>query len=386
VFFDLSASALARRDLVLALGLATLVFLVAVVAQRAGGTAEALGAAALCLPLAWRRRWPLQVLIVVACGGLVYLSLAHATNNFILPLMVALYTVTATAGSRQRTVAIAGGALLYAIFIALVFKPDAGSTPRQIVGAATLLGLGIAIGEAVRSHRALLGAMRERAERAEREQELQTRREVDEERLRIARDVHDLVAHNIATISTQASVGAHIGRDDPVRAVEALDSINLVSTRALEDLRRALGVVRDANGSDPTAPAPSVHEVSALVEQARGAGLSVELTLEGSSVSLAPALQIAVYRIVQEALTNVMRHARGARAAVRIISAPTQVDVEIVNDATGRATSASVAGSNSGLVGMRERAESVGGVFEAAATARGGFRVHATLPLDGEAE
>jgi signal transduction histidine kinase len=129
-----------------------------------------------------------------------------------------------------------------------------------------------------------------------------------------------------------------------------------------------------------------VHEVSALVEQARGAGLSVELTLEGSSVSLAPALQIAVYRIVQEALTNVMRHARGARAAVRIISAPTQVDVEIVNDATGRATSASVAGSNSGLVGMRERAESVGGVFEAAATARGGFRVHATLPLDGEAE
>jgi signal transduction histidine kinase len=316
----------------------------------------------------------------------VYLSLAHATNNFILPLMVALYTVTATAGSRQRTVAIAGGALLYAIFIALVFKPDAGSTPRQIVAAATLLGLGIAIGEAVRSHRALLGAMRERAERAEREQELQTRREVDEERLRIARDVHDLVAHNIATISTQASVGAHIGRDDPVRAVEALDSINLVSTRALEDLRRALGVVRDANGRDPTAPAPSVHEVSALVEQARDAGLSVELTLEGSSVALAPALQIAVYRIVQEALTNVMRHARGAHAAVRIISAPTQVDVEIVNDATGRATSASVAGSNSGLVGMRERAESVGGVFEAAATARGGFRVHATLPLDGEAE
>jgi signal transduction histidine kinase len=347
-------------------------------------TPEALGAAALCLPLAWRSRWPLQVLIVVAGGGLLYLGLGHATNNFILPIMVALYTLVAAGGSRQRTVAIAGLALLYAVFIVLVFSPDPGSTSRQIVEVATLLGLGIAVGETVRSHRALLGAMRERAERAEREQELQTRREVDEERLRIARDIHDLVAHNIATISTQASVGAHIGREDPVRAVEVLDSINVVSTRALEDLRRALGVVREENGRDPTAPAPSVHEVSALVEQARDAGLAVELRLEGSSVALAPALQIAVYRIVRESLTNVMRHAQGAHAAVRITSAATRVDVEVTNDGTGRASSASVAGAHSGLVGMRERAESLGGSFEAAATAFGGFRVHATFPLESE--
>jgi signal transduction histidine kinase len=299
--------------------------------------------------------------------------------------MVALYTVTAAAGSRQRTVAIAAAALLYAVAIVLLFAPDpGGSTSRQLVGAATLLGLGIAIGEAVRSHRALLGAMRERAERAEREQELQTRREVDEERLRIARDVHDLVAHHIATISTQASVGAHIGREDPLRAVEALESISTVSTRALGDLRHALGVVREENGRDPTAPAPSVHEVSALVEQARGAGLAVELTLEGSSFALAPALQIAVYRIVQEALTNVMRHAQGAHALVRITSAATRVDVEVTNDGVGRASSASVSGSHSGLIGMRERAESLDGSFEAAPTASGGFRVHATLPLTDE--
>jgi signal transduction histidine kinase len=369
----------------LALALAILVFALARFGRRPEGTAEALGAAALCLPLVWRSRWPLQVLIVVAGGGLLYLGAGRATNNFILPVMVALYTVTATGGSRRTTVAIAGAALLYAIFIALVFSPEPGSsTSRQIVDGATLCGLGIAVGEAVRSHRALLGAMRERAERAEREQEMQTRREVDEERLRIARDVHDLVAHNIATISTQASVGAHIGREDPVRAVEALDSISIVSTRALEDLRRALGVVRDEDGRDPTAPAPSVHEVSELVEQARVAGLAVDLTLEGSSVALAPALQIAVYRIVQEALTNVMRHAQGAHAGVRITSAATWVDVEVTNDGGGRASSASVSGSHSGLVGMRERAESLGGSFEAAATARGGFRVHATLPLGSE--
>jgi signal transduction histidine kinase len=361
--------------------LAILLFVIARFGHRAGSTAEALGAAALCLPLAWRSRWPLQVGIAIAGGGLVYLGLARATNNFMLPVMVALYTVTAAAGSRQRTVAIAGAALLYAIFVVLTFSPDPGSTSRQIVEVAALCGFAIAAGEAVRSHRALLGAMRERAERAEREQELQTRREVDEERLRIARDVHDLVAHNIATISTQASVGAHIGREDPSRAVDVLDSINMVSTRALEDLRRALGVVREENGRDPTAPTPSVHDVSELVEQARGAGLAVELTLEGSSVALAPALQIAVYRIVQEALTNVMRHAQGAHVAVRVTAAATRVDVEVTNDGTGRASSASVAGSHSGLVGMRERAESVGGSFEAAATARGGFRVHAALPL-----
>jgi signal transduction histidine kinase len=377
----LSVRAPVRRDVAVALVLAMLLFALARFGHRAGSTAEALGAAALCLPLAWRSRWPLQVLLVVACGGVLYLGLVRATNNFLAPVMLALYTVTAVGGSRQRTVAIGGVALLYAIFLVLVFSPEPGSTSRQIVGTAALLGLGIAVGEAVRSHRALLGAMRERAERAEREQELQTRREVDEERLRIARDVHDLVAHNIATISTQASVGAHIGREDPVRAVEALDSISIVSTRALEDLRHALGVVRDENGRDPTAPAPSVHDVSELVEQARDAGMSVELTLEGSSVALAPGLQIAVYRIVQEALTNVMRHAQGAHAAVRITSAATRVEVEVRNDGAGRASSASVSGSHSGLVGMRERARSLGGSFEAAATARGGFRVHATLPL-----
>ena len=379
----LSGNAPSRRDVTLALALAIFVFTLARFGHRAGDTLEALGVAALCIPLAWRTRWPLPALAAVACGGVVYLGLAHAANNFISPLIVALYTATAT-GSRSRTIAIACVALVYGIVIVLLFSPDPGSTSRQIVEVQALFGVGIAVGEAVRSHRALLGEMRERAERAEREQELRTRQQVDEERLRIARDVHDLVAHNIATISTQAAVGAHIGREDPARALEVLESIKTVSTHALEDLRHALGVVRDENGRDPTMPAPSLHEVSDLVEQARRAGLVVGLKLKGSSVALAPALQIAVYRIVQEALTNVMRHAEGATAAVQIASDATHVDVEVVNDGGGRPSSASVAGSHSGLVGMRERAESLGGTFEALPTARGGFRVHATLPLDRE--
>lgn len=372
-----------RRDAALALALAVFVFTLARFGRRPGDTLEALGVAALCLPLLWRTRWPLGVLVAVACGAVLYLSIGRASNNFIPAMMLALYTATAT-GSRSRTVAIACGALGFATVIVLIFSPDPGGTSREIVAEASLFGLGIAVGEAVRSHRALLGAMRERAERAERDQELQTRRQVDEERLRIARDVHDLVAHNIATISTQASVGAHIGHDDPSRAVEVLESIKTVSTRALEDLRHALGVVREETGGDSTAPAPSVHEVSELVEQARNSGLGVELRLEGSPVALPPALQIAVYRVVQEALTNVMRHAEGAAVEVQISSHATRVDVQVVNDGAGRPGSASVAGSRSGLVGMRERAESLGGSFEAVATANGGFRVRATLPLDRE--
>jgi signal transduction histidine kinase len=378
-----------RRDVALALALAVFGFTLARFGRRPGDTLEALGVGALCLPLVWRTRWPLGVLIAVACGAVLYLSIGRASNNFIPAMMVAFYTATAT-GSRSRTIAIALLALGYATVIVLIFSPDPGGTSREIVAEASLFGLGIAVGEAVRSHRALLGAMRERAERAERDQELQTRRQVDEERLRIARDVHDLVAHNIATISTQASVGAHIGREDPRRAVDVLESIKTVSTRALEDLRHTLGVVRDRPGgdpaaaADPAAPAPSVHEVSELVQQARNAGLVVELRLEGSHVALAPALQIAVYRIVQEALTNVMRHAAGAAVQVQISSDASSVEVEVVNDGAGRPSSASVAGSQSGLVGMRERAESLGGSFEALASAQGGFRVHAMLPRERE--
>jgi signal transduction histidine kinase len=372
-----------RRDLVVALALALFMFTIARFGRDPADTLNALGVAAVCVPLIWRGRWSLQVLLAVACGCVLSLSVGKHSNTFTPAMMVALYTATAT-GSRRRTIAIAGFALAFATGIVLVFSPDPGGTSRQIIAETSLFGLGIAVGEAVRSHRALLGAMRERAERAERDQELQTRQQVDEERLRIARDVHDLVAHNIATISTQASVGAHIGREDPARAVELLESIKTVSTHALEDLRHALGVVREENGRDPTKPAPSLHEVSDLVEQARKSGLVVALTLKGSTVALPPALQIAVYRIVQEALTNVMRHAEGATAAVQIASDPTHVDVEVVNDGAGRPSSASVAGSHSGLVGMRERAESLGGSFEAAPTERGGFRVHATLPLDRE--
>jgi signal transduction histidine kinase len=383
---ELRAAAIARRDPVLALALALSIFAAARFGPQPTTPANAAALAAMCGPLAWRSRWPLQVLATTSAAIVLYLGVGHVSNDvsndFVPPFAVALYSCTASpSGSRRRTVVVAVLAGLFAIAIVLAFSPAAGSKPRQILGEMSLFAVGIAVGEAVRSQRALLDAMRERAERAEREQELEARRRVDAERLRMARDVHDLVAHNIATISTQAAVGVHVGRDDPRSAVEALENIKLVSTRALEDLRHALGVVR---GNDPESrmPAPSLRDVAALIEDARQAGVNVELRMDGSTNALPAALQLAVYRIVQEGLTNVMRHAAGASAVVGISVKAEYAQVEVSNG-VGTPTEASDAGSGSGLLGMRERTESLGGSFRAGKTAHGGFCVQAQLPLDG---
>jgi signal transduction histidine kinase len=208
------------------------------------------------------------------------------------------------------------------------------------------------------------------------------RRRVDEERVRIARDVHDLVAHSIATISTQASVGVHIGREEPIRAVEVLESIKRVSGQALHDLRDALGVLREPSEGVPMAPTPSLHDVPELVQRARDSGLAVTLRMEGAASELPTKLQLASYRIIQERLTNVMRHASGARATVRIAVGGDDVRLEVSDDGTGTPTTLSGSGSGSGLEGMRERATAMGGVLEARRQADGGFRVRAVLPLE----
>lgn len=372
---------LARRDATLAVTLAVLMAVGTV--RQDFSWAQAIGCAALAAPLAWRRRWPMAVLAVVVCGAYVYLALSepNATPIFIAPELVAAYTVAAH-GSRRRTLAVAVGLVLSAVVIVSLFSPDNGTDLAQILEEVSQLGFALAIGEAVRSRRALIAAMRERAERAERDGELEALRRVDEERLRIARDVHDVVAHSIATISTQASVGVHVGREEPARAVEMLESIKRVSTQALQDLRYALGDLRDASDAGPTDPTPSLEDVAGLLQQARDSGLSVELRMEGSPTMLPLALQTACYRIVQEGLTNVLRHASGARATVLIAVGRDEVVVDVTDDGTGRPTSSSGLGSGTGLVGLRERAAAMGGELHADHGSDGGFRVRAVLPLN----
>lgn len=344
---------------------------------------EAAGLAALCLPLAVRTRWPLAVLGAVVAGAVAYVGLVRPSEEFTAAMLVAAYTV-GVRGSRRRALAVAGGLVPVAILLGLMLSPTGQPLFALILEKLFQLGFALAVGEAVRSRGEYVDAVRDRAEQSARERELEARRRLGEERVRIARDVHDVVAHSIATISTQAAVGMHVGREEPERALEALESIKQVSNRALQDLRHALGTLRDPADEDPARPTPSMHDVPQLVDQARAAGVGVELRMEGAPAELPAALQVAVYRIVQEGLTNVMRHAGGARATVHVRVTAEEVIVEVRDDGSGAPTASSDAGTNSGLAGMRERTGALGGSLQTGVRPGGGFGVRAVMPVDRE--
>ena len=369
-----------RDDRVLASVLAVTT-LVAALAQGFG-PARSIAGAALCAPLVGRSRHPVSVLAAVVLAAVLYLALVNDFPAYAIPAAVALYTV-AVQGTRGRTLVV--GALLVPCAAATVvaFPAGDGSTLGQVFELVVQLGFALAIGEAVRSGRALIAAMRERAEHVERERELETRRRVAEERMRVVREVHDVVAHSLATIATQASVGVHLAERDPERALATLGDVKAVSTDALEELRHALGGLRDADDEAATRPTPSLQALPELVDQARRSGLSVALRMQGSPGGLPAALQAAIYRIVQEALTNVMRHAGGAHATVGVVVEDGQVEVDVADDGSGAPTALSASGSGSGLIGMRERARALGGALQADRTPGGGFRVHAVLPVGG---
>lgn len=373
----------ARRDPLLAAALAVAVLVV----SKLDGFSwlEAAGGAAVYIPLAVRTRWPLPVLAAVAGGAVAYVALAaEVSPAFTGSIMVALYTV-GLHGTRRRALAVTAAIVPSTIVVVLLFSPEQESTLGQIVGDLSQFGFALAVGEARRSRREAIEAIHDRAERSAHERELEARRRAEEERVRIARDVHDVVAHSIATISTQAAVGAHVGREEPERALDALESIKQVSNRALQDLRHALAALRDPGEAGPAHPTPAVDGVPELVDQARDAGVRVELRMEGAPAELPSGLQVAVYRIVQEGLTNVMRHASGSRAVVRVAVLADEVAVEVANDGGGTPTQSSQAGSHSGLVGMHERASALGGSIQSGAQLDGGFRVRAVLPVDREA-
>ena len=379
-----TASPLARpvlNDVVLAVVLGVLVAVAS--ALHGSSLAGALFGAGLCAPLVYRRASPLGVLALVVCAVPLYLVVDDPSPFFVPPVLVGLYNVAAW-GSRGRTLAIAAAVVPFSALVVVMSSPEEGSELGQMLERVSQFALALAVGEAVRSQRAFVAAVRDRADRAARERELEARQRLDEERVQIAQDVHDIVAHSIAAISTQASVGVHIAREEPTKAVEALGSIKAVSAQALHDLRYALGSLRDPSGVGPRDPTPSVHDLPALVQRARDSGLPVTLRMEGSPDLLSAALQVAIYRIVQEALTNVMRHAGGARATVRIAVRAQEVEVDVTDDGRGVPTAASGSGSGSGLVGMRERASVMGGELEAGRHADGGFRVRALLPIDRE--
>jgi signal transduction histidine kinase len=332
------------------------------------------------LVLVARRRFPVAVFAATAAASIAYYVIGYPDGPGWIGLFVAIYTVTAQ-GDGRRSMNLAGAGILG---LTVVWLLTAQLTPVDAAGW-VFFRIGIAVtsavaGDMIRGRRILLAESQERAERAERTKEEEARRRVDAERLRIAREVHDTVAHAIAVINVQAGVTAHVLDRRPEQARETLVTIEQTSARALDELRATLGVLRSAHG-DGGAPAPGLAQVDELAGLAREAGLDVKIEGGLPPRELPASVDQAAYRIVQESLTNAIRHAGPARVTISIVHGPGDLELEVADDGRGCPVGATPAGGGRGIVGMRERATLLGGELTAGPRPDGGFSVRARLPL-----
>ncbi|MFI6395084.1 sensor histidine kinase [Nonomuraea sp. NPDC050540] len=334
------------------------------------------------LALVVRRRWPVPVFLTTALASLVYYGLDFPDGPGWLALFVALYTLTAY-GDGRRSLVIAGAGITVLTVVWLAAAADI--EPRAAIGWVFFrIGASVmsaALGESVRSRRVIAAEAQQRAERAERTREEEARARVDAERLRIAREVHDTVAHAVAIINVQSGVSAHVLDRRPEVAREALRVIEQTSSRALGEMRAILGVLRGDDGDhDGRAPYPGLGQIGELAAKARAAGLDLELEEISPAVPVPSAVSGAAYRILQESITNVIRHAGPTRVTVALTAGAEALEVR-VRDEGRRAVAGPDGGPGRGILGMRERCLLLGGELEAGPLPGGGFEVHARLPL-----
>ncbi|MCM2414566.1 histidine kinase [Streptomyces sp. RKAG290] len=332
------------------------------------------------LALVWRRRKPMAVL--AATGGLtvVELVLVDPPAPVVMSAVIALFTVAAR--TDRPTTWRVGLLTMAALTAAAMLFGSAPWYSQENLGVFAWTGMAGAAGDAVRSRRAFVDAIRERAERAERTREEEARRRVAEERLRIARDLHDVVAHHIALVNVQAGVAAHVMDKRPDQAKEALAHVREASRSALNELRATVGLLRQSGDPEaPTEPAPGLAVLDALVETVRRAGLPVEVACAAGESPLPAAVDLAAYRVIQEALTNVRKHGGpGAKAEVSVVRVGPTAEVMVLDNGRGD-PGGEGAGGGHGLLGMRERVTALGGTLTAGPRYGGGFRVHAILPV-----
>ncbi|BDD70580.1 two-component sensor histidine kinase [Streptomyces lividans] len=325
--------------------------------------------------LLWRQRYPVPVVFGTAVTTLVYLGAGYPYGPVFVAVAVACFSAVVTGHRRAAWAAMgtlwAGHALVaHWLYRWLPPSGDSAASWGQELVIATWVVAIAALSELARARREQWA--RERAERAQ-----AARRRADEERLRIARELHDVLAHSISVINVQAGVGLALLDTDPEQARTALTTIKDQSKEALGEVRQVLDTLRTP-GDAPRAPAPGLDRLPELVEQAAGAGLTVEV--EGKPPRLSPGTDLAAFRIVQEALTNVVRHSGSRHARVRLGRDGGTLLLRVDDD--GPATGAEAGGSGNGLAGMRERAAALGGTIEAGPRPDGGFRVLAALPID----
>ncbi|GGQ16987.1 sensor histidine kinase [Streptomyces roseolilacinus] len=337
----------------------------------------AAGAAA----LAARRRAPLRVLAVTGAITVAEFVAGDPPAPVSMSAVVALYTV-ASRTDRPTTWRV-GLATMTVLTAAAMFFGSSPWYTQQNLGVFAWTGMAAAAGDAVRSRRAFVDAIRERAERAERTREEEARRRVAEERLRIARDLHDVVAHHIALVNVQAGVAAHVMDRRPDQAKEALAHVREASRSALDELRATVGLLRQSGDPKaPTEPAPGLAVLDDLLDTFRHAGLPVRVARTDHGTHLPAAVDLAAYRIIQEALTNVRKHAgTDVTAEVSVLRVGRTVEVTVLDDGGGPAPAPADTAGGHGLVGMRERVTALGGALTTGPRYGGGFRVQAILPL-----
>ena len=326
-----------------------------------------------CLPLAARRHLGFPALAPPLTAGIIFeLWRVHPASTVVLIPMIALFEL-ALGGDRRRSLWMGIATVPCVVVSVLPFATASNLAPVVISNLALCL-LAIAGGDLVRARRLS-------AERLVDAREAETLRRVGEERLRIAHEIHDVVAHAMTAINVQAGVAAHLLDHDPGQAHDALRTIKAVSGEALDDLRATLNVLRDPSRAVPLGPTAGLADLGPLTEGLRAAGVSVTVEIEPVG-DVPAAVQSAGYRIVQEALTNIARHASASRARVTVRRVPGAVRIEVVDDgpASGPSADGGAAAGN-GVPGMRERAAALGGTLEAAPAATGGWRVRAELPV-----
>ena len=330
-----------------------------------------------CAALYFRRGRPVTVAVVTFAACAAYYPLTEPDGPLVLTFVIALYTAAAEGH-------LVSAAVLAGISIAASLLADRHDDVNHLADVASFLFAGwfvavIAIGGVVRNRRAYLREAEERARVAERGREAEARRRAVEERLRIARELHDVLGHNISLINVQAAAALHGLRREPEQAEAALTAIKQASKDTLREMRATLGILRQVDEAAPVAPAPGLARLDELTHGIAAAGLTARTEIEGEPRPLPAEADLAAYRIVQEALTNVARHSTASTAVIRVRYAEGHVVVTVEDDGDPRPGAAAEDGS--GIQGMRDRAESLGGALEAAPNPSGGFTVRASLPL-----
>ncbi|MFI8007731.1 sensor histidine kinase [Streptomyces sp. NPDC086010] len=369
---------------------------VSIVAGQAGGGPERVAAVpvavGLCVVVALRRRAPEKMLLLAILMGLVQLLLGVRPDVADFALLVITYTV-ATVGERWASRLALGCSLGAAAVSRLRWPADAPSggwvqTFFYVVVMTVPFVLAWVLGDSIRTRRAYFSQLEERAARLEREREAQSKVAVAAERARIARELHDVVAHNVSVMVVQADGAAYVMDTSPDQARQALETISGTGRQALAEMRRLLGVLRtgDTEESGEYVPQPDVEQIEELVTKVRETGLAVDFKIEGTPRPLPSGVELTAYRIVQEALTNTRKHGGpDVGASVRLVYFDDGLGLLVEDDGRGAPhelyEDGGADGAGQGMIGMRERVGMVGGTLDAGPRQGGGFRISALLPL-----